>query len=81
MKETVHAFVTKRRERWRAYALLMLLAAAGGMLMSGGAPGRETAAYTGGQAEKILAGMTVALDPGHGGYDGGARAHDSGLWR
>ena len=27
-----------------------------------------------------LDGLTVALDPGHGGYDGGARAHDSGLW-
>lgn len=27
-----------------------------------------------------LAGLTVALDPGHGGYDGGARAQDSGLW-
>ena len=27
-----------------------------------------------------LAGLVVALDPGHGGYDGGARAHDSGVW-
>ena len=27
-----------------------------------------------------LSGMTVALDPGHGGYDGGARARDSGIW-
>lgn len=27
-----------------------------------------------------LSGLTVALDPGHGGYDGGARAHDSGRW-
>ncbi|MDD3411500.1 MAG: N-acetylmuramoyl-L-alanine amidase [Eubacteriales bacterium] len=27
-----------------------------------------------------LAGLIVALDPGHGGYDGGARAHDSGVW-
>ena len=29
---------------------------------------------------QTLAGLTVAIDPGHGGYDGGARAHDSGLW-
>ncbi len=78
MKESVHAFVTKRMERWRIYVLLLLLAAAGGMLMDEGATG--PAAYTAGQAEKPLAGMTVALDPGHGGYDGGARAHDSGLW-
>ena len=27
-----------------------------------------------------LSGLTVTLDPGHGGYDGGARAHDSGIW-
>ena len=27
-----------------------------------------------------LAGLTVAVDPGHGGYDGGARARDSGVW-
>ncbi len=27
-----------------------------------------------------LAGFTVALDPGHGGYDGGARAVESQLW-
>ena len=27
-----------------------------------------------------LTGLTVAVDPGHGGYDGGARARDSGVW-
>ena len=27
-----------------------------------------------------LSGLIVALDPGHGGYDGGARAQDSGRW-
>ena len=27
-----------------------------------------------------LAGMTILVDPGHGGYDGGARARDSGVW-
>ena len=80
MKKTLHVFVTKRIERWRVCVLLVLLAAAGGMLMGGGNPGPEPAASAGGQAEKSLAGMTVALDPGHGGYDGGARAHDSGLW-
>lgn len=30
------------------------------------------------RGEAALAGMKVALDPGHGGYDGGARARDSG---
>lgn len=27
-----------------------------------------------------LAGMTILIDPGHGGYDGGARARNSGTW-
>lgn len=27
-----------------------------------------------------LAGRIICLDPGHGGYDGGARAKDSGVW-
>ncbi len=27
-----------------------------------------------------LAGWTILVDPGHGGYDGGARARDSGTW-
>lgn len=27
-----------------------------------------------------LAGLTILVDPGHGGYDGGARARDSGIW-
>lgn len=27
-----------------------------------------------------LAGMSILVDPGHGGYDGGARARDSGTW-
>ncbi len=42
----------------------------------------KTVSATQGEAlpPDALAGMTVALDPGHGGYDGGARARDSGLW-
>lgn len=27
-----------------------------------------------------LSGMTILVDPGHGGYDGGARCRDSGVW-
>lgn len=35
------------------------------------------------QTESIslpLSGLTILVDPGHGGYDGGARARDSGVW-
>ena len=27
-----------------------------------------------------LSGLTILVDPGHGGYDGGARCQDSGVW-
>ena len=27
-----------------------------------------------------LSGLVIAVDPGHGGYDGGARCRDSGVW-
>lgn len=27
-----------------------------------------------------LAGLTILVDPGHGGYDGGAKCRDSGVW-
>ena len=27
-----------------------------------------------------LTGRTILVDPGHGGYDGGARCRDSGVW-
>lgn len=35
------------------------------------------------EAESVslpLSGLTILVDPGHGGYDGGARAQDSGVW-
>jgi N-acetylmuramoyl-L-alanine amidase len=41
---------------------------------------QQEARQAGAPAAKPLEGLTVALDPGHGGYDGGARAHDSGVW-
>lgn len=31
-------------------------------------------------APLALSGWTILVDPGHGGYDGGARARDSGTW-
>lgn len=80
MKQKIHFFVTKRLARLRACALIVLAAVAGCMLMGrGNAPqfAPTEASEDGGQA---LSGFTVAVDPGHGGYDGGARAQDSGLW-
>ncbi len=39
-----------------------------------------TAAPTAKPATGPLSGLTVLVDPGHGGYDGGARCQDSGVW-
>ena len=58
----------------RVCVLLALLGTLCGMLL---APATEEAGLFG---KKPLEGMVVALDPGHGGYDGGARARDSGVW-
>lgn len=62
------------------------LPAAGAADHSGrpGAGRKGDAAYPrragGGVRTRALSGLIVALDPGHGGYDGGARAQDSGRW-
>lgn len=71
MTSFVHRIVTKKRETLRVCTLILLCALAFGMLS---AP-EPTAAPA-----LLLEGLTVALDPGHGGYDGGARARDSGRW-
>ena len=71
MTSFVHRIVTKKRETLRVCTLILLCALAFGMLS---AP-EPTSAPT-----LLLEGLTVALDPGHGGYDGGARARDSGRW-
>lgn len=73
MKQFMEQFVTKRSERWRISALIVLSFAALGLWM---APAEEAQPAAAGS----LSTLTVALDPGHGGYDGGARAHDSGVW-
>lgn len=67
-----------RTARLRLCVILMLTATAVGV--SGLLPTVEPVASTTAKDGMSLKGLTVALDPGHGGYDGGARAHDSGVW-
>lgn len=74
MKQFTRQLVTKRLERWRVSALIVLSFIALGLWMS---PAEEAAAPV---VSDSLASLTVAVDPGHGGYDGGARARDSGVW-
>ena len=78
MKQFLRTFVTncpllgKKLTSLRRCVLLALLVTAAGMLLQPSFPANAPTLP--------LDGLTVALDPGHGGYDGGARAHDSGVW-
>lgn len=72
MKQLLEKFVTKKRQRLRSCLLLVLAGCLWGLMLPPSAPVSTPALP--------LSGMTVALDPGHGGYDGGARAVESGLW-
>lgn len=73
MTQFMEQFVTNRVERWRISALIVLSFIALGLWMS---PLEQAAPA----AADSLRSLTVAVDPGHGGYDGGARARDSGVW-
>lgn len=76
MNDWKNPLLRKHMARLRGCALIVLSIICIGLLMGVGQEETLPAA-----AEKApLAGLTVALDPGHGGYDGGARAHDSGIW-
>lgn len=70
-----------RLSRLRVCVLYLLVMAVLALGMN--AP-RENVVTTGQEqkplARDALSGLVVALDPGHGGYDGGARARDSGIW-
>lgn len=74
MKQFTERIVTNRMQRLRMITLVVLSFVAVGLAMS--AQPEPTAPA----ASDALSSLTVALDPGHGGYDGGARAHDSGVW-
>ena len=80
MGRLLHKIVTKKTERLRACLLLALLVASAGLLLEGGEAPLAPAAPVEAPEAGTLSGLTVALDPGHGGYDGGARAQDSGRW-
>ena len=74
MTSLIQTLVMKKLGRLRMMLLIVMCALAIGLTTE-----RLEAASTGSQALP-LDGWTIALDPGHGGNDGGARAHDSGRW-
>lgn len=72
MKHLLEKIVTKKRHRLCICLLMVLAGCLWGRSLPPSAPAAAPALP--------LSGLTVALDPGHGGYDGGARASASGLW-
>lgn len=75
---TLHPWICRKFARFRMCMLMALVISIIGLAVMDrpampGVPAEAPAAMP-------LSGLTVALDPGHGGYDGGARAHDSGVW-
>lgn len=74
MKQFIRRLVTKKKNRLAMCSLLVVSTLVLAAMLERPAVPVEAAAGA------PLAGFTVAVDPGHGGYDGGARAHDSGVW-
>lgn len=74
MKQFTEKIVTKGLQKLRMITLVTLCATAVGLACE-----PYTAVVQTVETDE-LAGMTVAVDPGHGGYDGGARAAESGIW-
>ena len=62
--------------------LLIVALLARGTAGQSGAPAAPTEepAPTATSEPLPLTGWTILIDPGHGGYDGGAKARDSGIW-
>ena len=60
--------------------LIVALLAQGGGQETPAAPAEETPQTTATPEPLPLTGWTILIDPGHGGYDGGAKARDSGVW-
>jgi len=74
MKQFTAKIVTKGMEKLRVMTLVVLCFVALGLASEPHVAPVEAS------VPDSLAALTVALDPGHGGYDGGARAMDSGIW-
>ncbi|MBO4926428.1 MAG: N-acetylmuramoyl-L-alanine amidase [Clostridia bacterium] len=66
----------RQMKKWGGVLLIFVLAVAAAPRKAKMAvPARPV-----GQAEGVLAGRVILVDPGHGGRDGGARARDTGTW-
>lgn len=83
MSFSLHKFVSNRLSRLRVCLLFLVGMTTLCIALGVNSPPTAVVAATksgDALAHDALSGMTVVLDPGHGGYDGGARAKESGIW-
>ena len=86
MKESKRPLLPRQKAEHLATMAAALLVLFGGLLAVTGWQKNVTnasspaAESTAAPAAGPLAGLTILVDPGHGGYDGGARCRDSGVW-
>ena len=86
MKASKHPLLPRRKTEHLASMAAALLVLFGGLLAvsawqknvtNASLPAAESAPTP---APGPLAGLKILVDPGHGGYDGGAKCRDSGVW-
>lgn len=88
MKESKRPILPRRKAEHLVTLAAALLVLIGGLLAvrawRGGETNPSSAAPTPAPSPTALPGplegMVILVDPGHGGYDGGARCRDSGVW-
>nr|MBR4282030.1 N-acetylmuramoyl-L-alanine amidase [Clostridia bacterium] len=84
MKESKRPLMPRKKAEHLATMAAALLVLFGGLLAVGAL--RKNVTNASSPTEEVppspgpLAGLTVLVDAGHGGYDGGARCRDSGVW-
>lgn len=87
MKDSKKPLLPRRKAEHLATASAVLLVLVGGLLAAAAwrstpaSPALPSASPAPAQREAgPLSGLTILVDAGHGGYDGGARCRDSGVW-
>ena len=76
MKEAIRGRVPRKKAEHAVTMAAALLVFIGGMLSVSAFRRTETVSAEAGP----LTGLTILVDAGHGGYDGGAKCRDSGRW-
>ena len=80
MKESKRPVLPRKKAEHLASMSAAMLVLLGGLLALSAWRGRPGSLPASSPDPGPLAGMVILVDAGHGGYDGGARCRDSGIW-